>query len=159
MALHGIGRAGRVLVVRITPGQDVLPTLKHYLGEHDLRSGAIVSMIGSLRKCSILNIGPRAFQGEVYRPPIVLEEPLEFLSGSGTVSLFDDSAVPVHLHVLLSRADDRIVSGHMMDEGNIVAFTLEVTVLEVGGLQIRRRHDPVSGYQQLVVESDGGVAM
>lgn len=152
MALHGVGQAGRILVARITPGQDLLPTLKQYLAEHGIRSGAIVSMIGSLRRCSILNIGPRAFEGEVYRPPIVLEEPLELLNGSGTVSLFDDSAVPVHVHAVLSRADDQIVSGHMKDEGNIVAFTVEVMVQEVTGVQIRRRPDPDTGYKQMTVE-------
>lgn len=152
MMPHGVGRVGRMLVARLDPGQDVLPTLRRYLAQHDLRSGTIVSMIGSLRECSVVNISPKAFQGEVYCPPVVLAEPLEFLNGSGIVSLFDDSPLPVHVHVVMSRANHQIVSGHMTDEGNIVAFTVEVTVLEVTGIEIRRRIDPESGHKLLVVE-------
>ena len=90
---------------------------------------------------------------EVCRPPMVLDEPLEFLNRSGIVSLFDDSGVPVCLHLALSRSNDQIVSDHMMDEGNIVAFAVEGTVPEITGVEIRRRLDPQGGYKQLVVEA------
>lgn len=151
----GVGRAGRVLVVRVRPGEDLVPTLIARCREAGLHSGVIVSCIGSLKQAALMTVRPDAdpSTGKAYTDPVHLPGPLEFIAGQGYVSLHEDSApVFVHFHALVSDSTGRHISGHFLDSGNIALFTLEVAVLETEGIEIHRRVDETK-VKQLYIES------
>ncbi|MGH3454078.1 MAG: hypothetical protein ACRDP2_06650, partial [Nocardioidaceae bacterium] len=52
----GLGSFGRVLVVRLCPGEDVLPAMERLLLDAKLTSGAILSGVASLQHASVRNI-------------------------------------------------------------------------------------------------------
>ena len=126
---------------RLTPGTDLKVALAQFVRDHALSAGCILSCVGSLSHARLRMPGgadePELFLG--------LEEPLEIMSLSGTLS--PDG---LHLHISLSRRDGACVGGHLV-EGCIVRTTAELVIGEAPHLRFRRPHDPATGYGELSV--------
>lgn len=139
-----VGKTGRLLVFRVRPGQDLVPTLTDACARAGIRSGIIVAAIGSLARATLVTVRPDATveEGDPYTDPFVVQGPVELVSAQGFVSLYDDSGpMRVHLHGVLSRGVQEHFSGHFLEQGSEALFTVEVAVLEASGVELRRKED------------------
>lgn len=137
------GRLGRVVVLRLKPGTDVLLGLQTACEEAGINNGVIISAIGSLahvRFCDPIEIAEkRARYG--YGAPLQLEGPIELLSASGIICHDDSGATNLHVHVDLADQDGKAYGGHLV-EGTKVLLTLDAVIGEVEGVDMRRKMDP-----------------
>lgn len=122
-------------VLRLSPGEDVRPTLRTWVVQRGLKAAAITSSVGSLTQAHLRYAG-RA-------DGIVTTGDLEVLCLSGTLGMDG-----MHLHLTVADRDGRTLGGHLL-EGCVVRTTLELTVQEIGGVRMLRVHDPASGYDEL----------
>lgn len=137
------GRLGRVVVLRLKPGTDVLLGLQAACQQAGINNGVIVSAIGSLsevRFCDPIEIAEkRARYG--YGDPLQLEGPIELLSASGIICHDDSGATNLHVHVDLADQNGKAYGGHLV-EGTKVLLTLDAVIGEIDGVDMRRKMDP-----------------
>lgn len=137
------GTLGRVVVLRLKPGTDVLLGLQAACEQAGITNGVIVSAIGSLaevRFCDPIEIAEkRARYG--YGDPLQLEGPIELLSASGIICHDDSGATNLHVHVDLADQNGKAYGGHLV-EGTRVLLTLDAVIGEIDGVDMRRKMDP-----------------
>jgi len=130
----GSGSAGRILVLTIEPDNDLFLTLKKAVEEEGIRSGIVVSAVGSLKRALLRNVKrfpdnlPITDEDRLFRE---FEGPLEILSLSGNISRQEGEAI-VHGHITVSRVRDgevEVLGGHLV-EGCITWVKVEVAILE-----------------------------
>lgn len=142
----GLGSFGRVLVIRLGPGEDVLPAMERLLHDADLTSGAIVSGVASLQHASVRNIVrfPDAWPIQTGdRAKTTVAGPLEILALQGNIAPKPDGGLFIHCHAEFSVGSPAAVTygGHLI-ENTIVGTTCEIYIAEIGGLDVRRIDDP-----------------
>jgi len=138
------GKSGRMIVMKLGPGCDLLKSLEQVAVKEGIESAVIVSGTGSLRRATIRNVKsipekpPITDDNRVYTPR---DEPLELLSFNGNLSR-KDGQVFIHCHISISSGveDGRSYGGHLV-EGCIVLATCEVVIAEISGLKMERRLD------------------
>lgn len=149
------GELGRVMVMRLAPGCDLIKSLEEIAKREKLRSGLVLSGAGSLRQVTLRNVRlfpdefPIMDRNRIYTPK---KEPLELLSLSGNISR-KDGEVYVHCHVTVSSGldDGRAYGGHLI-EGCVVFSTCEVIIAEITGLEMKRSIDPETRALELYLE-------
>jgi hypothetical protein len=130
------GRSGPVHTVRMVEGEDLRTGLQDWAGRTGVRAGAIIAAVGSLGPCTLRFAGC----SEATRLP----EDQELLTLSGTIG--PDGA---HLHASVSGPDGTVRGGHVA-EGCRVRTTLELVILEIEGMVLHRRPDPLTGHLELL---------
>lgn len=142
----GLGSFGRVLVIRLGPGEDVLPAMERLLLAAELTSGAIVSGVASLHHASVRNIVRFPDEWPIQtgdRTKTTVAGPLEILAMQGNVAPTPDGGIFIHCHVEFSVGAPAAVTygGHLIED-TIVGTTCEIYIAELRGLDVRRIHDP-----------------
>jgi uncharacterized protein len=142
----GVGSFGRVLVIRLGPGEDVLPAMERLLLDADLTNGAIVSGVASLQHASVRNIFRFPEQWPIQpdmRKQTTVPGPLEILAMQGNVAPKPDGGLFIHCHVGFSvGAPPAATYGGHLIEDTIVGTTCELYIAELRGIDVRRVHDP-----------------
>ena len=141
----GQGGLGRVVVMRLAPGCDLLKALQEITEKENIRAGVVLSGVASLSQVTLRNVRlfpdafPIADRQRIYTPK---KEPLELLSLSGNISRRDGS-IHIHCHVTISSGldDGRAYGGHLID-GCLIFSTGEVVIAEITGLDMKRSADP-----------------
>lgn len=137
------GKLGRVVVLRLKPGTDVLLGLQAACERAGINNGVIISAIGSLarvRFCDPIEIPEkRARYG--YGEPLQLEGPIELTSTSGIICHDDSGETNLHVHVDLADQEGKAYGGHLV-EGTKVLLTLDAVIGEIEGVDMRRKMDP-----------------
>ena len=149
------GGLGKVVVMRLAPGCDLLRSLEEVTKQENLRSAVILSGAGSLRQLTLRNVRlfPEEFpimdRNRIYTPK---NEPLELLSLSGNISR-KDGEVSIHGHITVSSGldDGKAYGGHLI-EGCVVLSTCEVIIAEITGLEMKRNIDPETHVLELYPE-------
>ena len=151
------GRLGRVVVVRLPPGADLMESLKRVATARGIRNGIILGGVASLRAAELRNVGryPEAFP--IRDPDRVfthLDGPLELLSLSGNISEKEDGAIEVHCHGVISAGtpDATAFGGHLLP-GLEILSTAELAIVEVVGARLRRLHDEETEVLELFPEA------
>ena len=130
----------RVHVFRVKPGRELLGDMAGFCREHNVTSGVVVGIIGSLRsaRLNFLKELPGRYESVDYSGP------LEIVAAQGTAALEGDNLI-IHVHIQLSRPD-LCCGGHLAEA--IVFSTAEVVLAEVEQ-QLRRRLDSYTGLKEL----------
>ena len=136
------GRLGRILVIRLAPGSDLLQSLEEIARKEEIISGIILGGAASLRRVVLRNVRgyPKAFpitnENRIFTP---LEGPLELLSISGNISLREDGQLFVHAHITVSLGcpEGTAYGGHLV-AGAIIYSTGELVLAETEGVELRR---------------------
>jgi predicted DNA-binding protein with PD1-like motif len=141
----GLARFGRVLVVRLAPGEDVLPALSQLLDDAGIASGVILSGVASLEHASVRNITRFPNRWPIRpddRTRTRIPGPLEVLAMQGNVAPAPDGSRVIHCHADFSVGAPPAVTygGHLMED-TIVGTTCELAVAELTGAAVRRVHD------------------
>ena len=135
------GKLGRVIVVRLRPGADVLLSLEEACREHNITNGVILSAIGSLQSpqfCDVVEMPIKAGYG--YGEVLHLTGPIELTAGSGIICHDDQGNTNLHVHMSLSDRYGNAHGGHLV-EGTKVLLTVDVVIAEIGGLVMGRKFD------------------
>lgn len=135
------GSLGRIFVIRLADGEDLIGSLDRFLAEKEVASGMIL-FLGALRKGRIVT-GPR----ELTIPPVSpfvedLEGGFETF-GVATVYPGEGGEPRVHIHASFGR-DDRTLTGCLRERGEAY-LVVEAVVFEFLGLSARRLFDEESG--------------
>lgn len=135
------GRLGRVFVLRLADGEDLISSVDRFLAEKGVASGMIL-FLGALRQGRIIT-GPR-------EPTIPPESPfVEDLEGGfetfgvATVYPGEGGEPKVHIHASFGRGD-RALTGCLRERAETY-LVVEAVVFELLGLFARRLFDEESG--------------
>ena len=130
---------GRLLALRLRPGQDLRKELLRVVEQEKLDAAAIVTCVGSLTKVTL------RFANQPEGTPIEGHH-LEIVSLVGTLGRAGS-------HLLLSVSDEtgKTVGGHLL-EGSAVYTTAEVVLQVLDDVRFLRAHDDLSTYDELVFE-------
>ena len=134
----------RKIFARILPGSDLIPAIRAICEKHEIKAGAITAMLGSLsRVCFVWPIPDGEKKaGLRYGPPKTIDGPIELITGSGTIGRMADSGeLAVHLHAAFCDLTSRMWGGHIVEEGNPVAVTVEIAIEVYDGLSLSRSLD------------------
>jgi predicted DNA-binding protein with PD1-like motif len=122
-----------VVIVALEPGEMLLESIREAIRTHGIRSGVVVSGIGTLKTCHLHYIEHTAF------PPkdrfFVIARPLELVSVSGIIA----DGEP-HLHAVVSSGETEVWAGHLEDHSE-VAYLAEIAILKLSGLEMARHLD------------------
>jgi Predicted DNA-binding protein with PD1-like DNA-binding motif len=134
------GNIGRVVAVRLSPGEDLLEGLRDACEKHNLKNGLILTGIGSLRQARVFNPVPLPDRkiGYGYGNPIELTGPIELLATSGMICQGDKGETLFHVHLSLSDQNGGGWGGHLI-EGNRVLITVDFVLGEVEGINMGRK--------------------
>jgi uncharacterized protein len=127
----------RTVAVRLRPGQDLKRELLAVAERERVQAGWVLTCVGSLSRATLrlAGAGSRTTRDGAF----------EIVALVGTITQSDS-----HLH--LAVADDRgaTFGGHLLG-GCLVRTTAEVVLGADDRLRFDRKHDPQTGYQELVV--------
>ena len=117
--------SGRVLVVRLERGEEIVSALLACAKEHGIRAGS-VSGIGAISSAVLgfFNPATKAYRENAF------SEPLEILSLTGNLST-KDGAPYAHLHASLGRENGEAIGGHLVSAK--VSATAELIVQPLNG--------------------------
>ena len=138
----------RAIVGRIHPKTDLIAGIKAICKEHDVKNGAVVSCIGSLNYARFVWATPDPLRkaGFKYAEPMVVAGPIEFIAAQGTIGTLEDTGeLSVHMHIVVTNDEGATWSGHIQEEGNPVALTIEIVILAFDGVDVVRKLDAESG--------------
>lgn len=149
------GEIGKVTLIRILPGSDVVESIERACNETGIRAGIVVSCLGTLQKASFLFVVPaRNKVGAAYGDPLTLDGPLEFLGAQGTVGQEEEGEIFVHLHGLASDQQGVVHGGHLVKGECPVLITCEVAILRAEEVSLVRRTDPEVGWKVLYPQKE-----
>ncbi|OPX78453.1 MAG: hypothetical protein A4E45_01252 [Methanosaeta sp. PtaB.Bin039] len=137
------GRLGRVFVLRLDDGEDLLDTLSGFSMDHGIES-AVVHILGGLGRGSMVT-GPEQ--------PVIPPRPhYESVEGAwelvGVATIFpSDGGSRVHLHASAGRGEDTL-TGCLRGAAKVY-LVLEMVIIEMIGLSARRALDQRSGLHLL----------
>ena len=127
----------RTIALRLGPGADLKAELLAVAAREGVRAGWVVTCVGSLSRVRLRLAGGAehaTWQGA-----------FEIVALTGTLS--PDGG---HLHLAVADQQGGTVGGHLV-EGCTVRTTAEVVLAADDRLVFAREHDPVTGYDELVV--------
>ncbi|MAF06233.1 MAG: hypothetical protein CL389_00055 [Acidiferrobacteraceae bacterium] len=138
-----IGKVGRVLAVRLLPGQDVIEGCIELIKANDLRSGTVTA-IGSLRAAKIvwaktMDFGDDPMDAAVFYE---MQGPVEMGVAHGVFGTDEDGQVVMHIHALIMDKEGNMRCGNLMPGSAPVFATVEVTIQEFEGLELKPTLDP-----------------
>ncbi len=121
--------------LRLRPDDDLRASLLAYCTEQNVEAAFVLTCTGSLKQAVIRFADAPG--------GTVLEQPLEILTLSGTLSRHG-----AHLHITVADAHGHVLGGHLL-EGSMIYTTAELVLGFVPDTEFRRKHDPATGYTEL----------
>lgn len=131
----------KVHVFRVKPKQELISAITRYCGEHNISSGVVIAIIGSVERARLnfLVSLPGKYESVDYSGP------LEIVCAQGSVALKEDSPI-IHIHIQLS-GQGFCRGGHLAEA--TVFSTAEVVIGELG-YQLHRESNDYTGLNELV---------
>jgi uncharacterized protein len=140
---YGIGRTARVAVARLFEGEDLYESVEQIARRENIHCAAVL-VTGGFRKASVV-VGPKKEKPRIeadFRP---FDGPGEVL-GVGTL-YWDGAAPKLHVHTAIGKGGNNLVG---CPRGGAKTFLiLEVTIIEIAGIDAARRLDPQTGWNLL----------
>ena len=95
------GRLGRVVVVRLAPGTDLLKGIQEACERYQIHNGVVISAIGSLkcvRFCDVEAL-PEKKCGYGYGRILTLDETIELTGAGGVICSDAENNINLHIHI------------------------------------------------------------
>lgn len=137
------GRLGRVVVVRLKPGTDLLKGIQSACEQYEIHNGVIISAIGSLARVRFCDVEalPDKKCGYGYGKILALDETIELTGAGGVICSDADNRINLHIHISMSDKNGKAYGGHLA-EGTVVLMTSDIVIGEITGMEMRREYDP-----------------
>ena len=147
------GEIGKIVTHQLPENADLIEGIKMVCTDSGIRSGIILSSVGSLHQLSVMIPGP--YQEAIHEAPgenQVLPGPMQVLSLIGVIFKTDKEEMTVHIHGSFIDTQGRVHGGHVIEGGNPVLARLVVVIGEVADVSYIERYDEESGQKQFYVE-------
>jgi predicted DNA-binding protein with PD1-like motif len=131
----------KIHVFRIKPDQELIAEIYRYCNEHNISSGIITGIIGSLKNATLSYLLklPGKYEAVDYNGP------LELVCAQGSIALKDSTPI-VHIHAQLSNQKG-CYGGHLVLA--VVFSTAEVSIAELD-YPLKRQLDTYTGNNELI---------
>jgi predicted DNA-binding protein with PD1-like motif len=132
--MHSVsGKLSELIYVRLDKDQDLLAAIKQAARDHDIKTGVVLDITGGLTKARLQKFPSKVHAEHVRVGVVELEGPMEatghgiigMTRGSGGIGEYKDGEPYVHVHMVVTSADETIC-GHLMP-GTFVRSHLEVS--------------------------------
>jgi predicted DNA-binding protein with PD1-like motif len=141
------GGLGRIFVLRLEHGDVLHPTVEAFCKDKGIRC-AFVTVVGGIDSGTRLVVGPRgAAIDEIVEPVLATVDGVHEATGTGTVFLNEKGEPLLHMHLACGKEGDVIIGCGR--PGVRTWLVLEVTLIEVVGMDALRRFDEVTGLEYL----------
>ena len=137
------GRMGRVVVLRMKPGTDLLDGMLAACEKHGIHNGVIISAIGSLNGvyyCDVEAVSDKKC-GYGYGRTLYLDGPIELTGASGVICSDAEGRINMHVHINMSDKYGNAYGGHLV-QGTKVLLTADIVLGEIEDVQMLRELDP-----------------
>ena len=140
---YAVGRTGRIIAARLFEGEDLYESIHEIAVAENIKSAAVF-ITGGFRQANIV-VGPKQEE------PTVIGEFRNF-AGPGEVlgvgTIYCDKEEPkLHIHAAIGKADEVLVGWPR--DGTKTFLILEVTIIEIEGLNAERKFDAKTGLNLL----------
>jgi hypothetical protein len=143
---YAVGRTGRVVGVRLFEGEDLYESIEGVARLEGIGS-AVVFITGGFRQAEVV-VGPKEEVPKIVGNFKSFAGPGEVL-GTGTIYC-DDEGPKLHIHTAIGKGDETIVG---CPRGGAKTFlVLEVTIIEIEGIEAGRKFDEKTGLKLLRFE-------
>jgi len=123
-----------VITVGLGPDEKLLESITSALKTHNIRHGAVVSGVGTLKRTHLHYVNTSGF------PPknkyYVIEEPVEVTGINGLIVNYEP-----HLHIAVGCRDQRTYIGHLEND-SVILYLAEICILKFNEIYQRRENDP-----------------
>ena len=136
---YASGKIGRVVVARLSEGDDLYACIESLAAKENIRCAALIA-VGGLRKAKVV-VGPKNPRGPI-EPQFRQFDDAREIVGAGTIFPDEDTKAPkMHFHAGIGRGKETIVGCPRGDVASVFCV-LEVVILEIEGVNARRELDP-----------------
>ncbi len=140
---YAVGKTGRVIAARLFEGEDLYESIEQLAVKEDIKAAAVL-ITGGFRKADVV-VGPETEEPKIIPKHADFTGPGEVL-GVGTIYC-DDTGPKMHLHTAIGK-DMQVMVG--CPRGGAKTFLiLEVTIIEIEGIDATRQLDEKSGFNLL----------
>lgn len=140
---YSVGKTGRVIAARLFEGEDVQASIEQIARREDIRAAAVL-ITGGFRRANVV-VGPRREEPTIEPEFCAFDGPGEVL-GVGTVYQ-DDAGPKLHIHTAIGKGGKNLVG--CPRDGTETFLILEVTIIEIAGIDGKRAFDPRTGLNLL----------
>lgn len=142
---YSIGQTGRVIAARLFEGEELYESIEQIATKEQIRCAAVL-ITGGFRKAEVV-VGPKQEEPKIEPDFCTFTGPGEAF-GVGTIYC-DDAGPKLHLHAAIGRGGQNLVG---CPRGGAKTFLiLEVTIVEIVGIEAGRKLDPATGWNLLRV--------
>lgn len=143
---YAVGKTGRVIAARLFEGEDIYESIQKIASRENVNCAAVL-ITGGFRKANVV-VGPKTEQPKIVGNFRDFVGPGEVL-GVGTI--YCDSEGPkLHIHTAIGKGEETMVG---CPRGGASTFLiLEVTIIEIEGIEAGRRPDKTTGLNLLRFE-------
>jgi len=140
---YAIGKTGRIIAARLFEGEDLYESIHEIAVTENIISAAVF-ITGGFRQANVV-VGPKQEEPKVIGEFKSFDGPGEVL-GVGTI--YCDKGKPkLHIHTAIGKAAEVMVG--CPRDGTKTFLILEVTIIEIDGLNAERKHDIKTGLNLL----------
>lgn len=143
---YSIGKPGRIVAARLFEGEDLYESLEGLAQTENIHCAAVL-ITGGIRTANVV-VGPKQEQPTLIGDMREFTGPGEVL-GVGTIYLADGKPT-LHLHAGLGRGQNPMIG--CPRGGAKIFLILEVTIIEITGIDAKRTTDPKSGLKLLRIQ-------
>ena len=143
---YSVGRTGRVIVARLSEGEALYESIESIAKKENIKSAAVL-ITGGFRKADVV-VGPKQEKPKIVPNFKNFLGPGEVL-GAGTI-YWDDQGPKLHIHTAIGKGNEVTVG--CPRGGASVFLILEVTIIEITGINAARKLDKQTGLKLLKLE-------
>lgn len=140
---YSVGKTGRVIAARLFEGEDVQASIEQIARREDVRCAAVL-ITGGFRRANVV-VGPRREEPTIEPQFHAFAGPGEVL-GVGTI-YWSDAGPKLHIHTAIGKGGVNLVG--CPRDGTKTFLILEVTIIEITGIEAERKLDPQTGLNLL----------
>ena len=133
---------GNSVIVKLSDGEDLVPSLESAAQKHRIESGSVLWGIGMLLDFEIGYFGPNGYE----KTPFT--ERHELLALHGSIAMRADPKL--HLHVALGRRDHGAIGGHLFRAKTAVVNEIQLARFDT--IHFNRRLNEKTGLRELVFD-------
>lgn len=140
---YAVGRTGRIIAARLFEGEDLYESIHEIAVAENIKSAAVF-ITGGFREANVV-VGPKQEEPTVIGEFRGFVGPGEVL-GVGTIYC-DKKEPKLHIHTAIGKANEVMVG--CPRDGTKTFLILEVTIIEIDGLNAERKLDEKTGLNLL----------